>query len=284
MAAVAREMRAGEAGLGIVERRDAWHARAAAAPPPEGVEVEQLTLAGVACERVTADAAGPLVVFLHGGGYVSGSPATHRGLTAQMARSLAGEVLAIDYRLAPEHPYPAALEDVQAVWRELGPLAGGRPLLAAGDSAGAGLLVALLCGLGPDALKPERAWLLCPHADLTLAGDSFQRCEPYDFVLTKAALTETAAAYAGGLPVSDPRVSPLFADLSGLPPLLVQVGGHDLLFDEGVELARRAAAQGVDVTLTSAPAAPHAWYGMTAASPTAARHMAFGLRWLAGKV
>jgi len=190
-----------------------------------------------------------LLVFVHGGGYSLGSATTHRPLAARLARALELPALLPDYRLAPEHPCPAALDDLLAVWRAL-PSAVQAQAVLAGDSAGGGLALALSMILR-DAGEPLPAALilLSPWTDLTISGESVDRFAERDALLTRAGLEFMAARYAGDLAADDFRVSPLFGRFEGLPPTLIQVGGNEALLDDARRAAQSAERAGVNVTL-----------------------------------
>ena len=191
------------------------------------------------------------VLYLHGGGYVLGSLNTHAELMGRIARACQAPVLGVDYRLAPEHPYPAALEDALASYGRL--LANGiapERIVITGDSAGGGLTLACLLALKAQG-KPQPAgvMLLSPWTDLTGSGDSTQTRADLDPMVSADLLSPMAALYHGATAVDDPRVSPLFGDLSGLAPMLIQVGDHEVLLDDSVRLAERAESHGVSVDL-----------------------------------
>lgn len=190
-----------------------------------------------------------LLLFIHGGGYSLGSAATHRPLAARLARALDRTALVPDYRLAPEHPCPAAIDDLLAVWRAL-PRAVQAQAVLAGDSAGGGLALALSMILR-DAGEPLPAALvlLSPWTDLTVSGESVDRLAEHEVMLKRPGLEFMAARYAGALARDDFRVSPLFGRLEQLPPTLIQVGGHEALLDDARRLAQRATGAGVQTTL-----------------------------------
>ncbi len=199
----------------------------------------------VAARRTQPDR---VILYLHGGGYVSGSPRTHRALLGHLSRHTQAAILALDYRLAPEYTYPAALEDAWAAyWWLLKENIPAHRIAVAGDSAGGGLTLALLLALR-DAGAPLPAAAVCfsPWVDLALTGGSLQKNRATDFINLEV-LKATAAMYLGGHDPYDPLVSPLYGDLRGLPPLLVQVGSAELLYDDGRRLAHRARRAGVDV-------------------------------------
>jgi len=211
-----------------------------------------------------------VLVYLHGGGYCTGSPWSHRPILGALTRTLGARVVAVDYRLAPEHPCPAAIDDALAVLRAL--LADGvapERLWLAGDSAGGGLTLATLVA-ARDAGLPTLAGAvpLSPWTDLT-GGQPSHGAHGLDYLPEPERLVTYARAYAGALPLTDPRVSPLHADLRGLPPLLVLVGGAERLRDDGVLVAARAKEAGVDVTLHVEPDEIHVWPMFAPWSPRA---------------
>jgi acetyl esterase/lipase len=246
-------------------RRANMEAATAAWPVPEGVAIEPVVADGVPCEWVTAAsaAAGRAILYVHGGAYTTGSLATHRRHVAQLSAAARTPVLNVDYRLAPEHPHPAAVEDAVAAHRWLtstGGLAPGRVVLC-GDSAGGGLAVAALVALrdAGDPL-PAGAALISPWTDLTFSGESHDTRLALDPMCSRTSLTPSAEAYVGGADPGAPLISPAHADLSGLPPLLIHVGDHETLLDDSTMLAERARAAGVDVELEVAPEMIHVWH------------------------
>ena len=208
-------------------------------------------LSGVPVTWVTPRA-GPeprLVLYVHGGGFSIGSSRTLRDLLSRIALASAARVLSVDYRLAPEHPWPAGLEDVRAAWRAALAEHGPRQIVLAGDSAGGNLVLSLLLELRDrrEAL-PAGAVLLCPWVDLACTAPSFQANADVD-VLDREVLLREAAGYAAGGDPGQPSLSPLRADLAGLPPLYLQAGGAEVFCDDVVALAERARAAGVRATL-----------------------------------
>jgi epsilon-lactone hydrolase len=232
-------------------------------PVPADVKREALAVAGREAERLTPPDVEPgrAVLYLHGGGYVIGSIQSHRELAARVGRAARAEVLLVDYRLAPEHPFPAAIEDAVAAFRWV--LAQGfdrRHVAIAGDSAGGGLTVATLLALrdagGP---LPAAAVCLSPWVDMEGTAASLATNAATDPVVQKDGLLAMARLYLGAADARDPRASPIHADLSGLPPMLVQVGKAETLLDDSVRLAERARAAGVDVTLDPWDDMIHVW-------------------------
>jgi monoterpene epsilon-lactone hydrolase len=190
-----------------------------------------------------------LLVYIHGGGYSLGSAATHRPLAVRLARAIGSEAILPDYRLAPEHPCPAALEDVLAVWRALPQQVRARAILA-GDSAGGGLALALSMSLRDAGEQlPSALVLLSPWTDLTISGESVDRLAEHEVMLARPGLELMAARYAGSLARDDVRASPLFGRFEGLPRMLIQVGGHEVLLDDARRVAQRASDAGVRVSL-----------------------------------
>lgn len=197
------------------------------------------------------------VLYLHGGYYTVGSPRSHREIGSRLAEHVRARVFMPDYRLAPEHPFPAALDDALACYRWLLGRTSARDLLLAGDSAGGGLAVALMVATREAGLPlPAAAALISPWVDLRCRGDAFDRLAAFDFI-GREELAFCARAYAGTLPLEDPRLSPLNASLVGLPPLLIQVGGLEVLRDDIATFAAHARAAGVQVTLDESPTLPH---------------------------
>lgn len=233
-------------------------------PLPADVFVEPVDADGVRAEWTETPGADPgrVILFLHGGGYVSGSLKSHRHTVAQAGREARARTLALDYRLAPEHPFPAALEDALAGYRFL--LARGiepSRIALSGESAGGGLAIACALSLRAEGLPlPGCLWLASPWIDLTLSGASLDAKAGVDPLIQRDYLTELAAAYLNGHDPRDPLVSPLGADLAGLPPMLVQVGSAETLLDDSVRLAGAAGAAGVAVTLEIWPDMVHAWH------------------------
>ena len=239
-------------------------------PAPDDVRQSPTTIGGVSAIEVTAPGANvdadPVILYFHGGVYVIGSAATSVPLVAELARRTGVRVMTLDYRLAPEHPYPAAVDDAQDAYRGLVEqgVDPGRIALA-GESAGGGLAVATLLALRDAGTPlPSCAFLMSPYADLTLSGDSVTHREAVDRTLTPEGLRLRIPNYVAGADASDPLISPVFADLTGLPPLLIQVGSNEILLSDALRLARRAAMADVTVTLDVTDGVPHVFQAFAA--------------------
>lgn len=232
-------------------------------PVPADARCEPVTAGSVKAEWITAPGAdaGRAVLYLHGGGYVIGSISTHRALAATLSREARARVLVTDYRLAPEHPHPAAVDDSVAAYRWL--LQQGlspKRLAVAGDSAGGGLAVATLVALREAGEKlPACGVCLSPWVDLEGIGDSMTSKAALDPMVKKDGLVQLAGLYLGGKHPRTPLAAPLYADLSGLPPLLIVVGTWETLLDDAARLAERARKAGVDVTYEPAEGMIHVW-------------------------
>jgi epsilon-lactone hydrolase len=234
------------------------------APPSlPDVKCEPLRANGVKAEWITAPgaAADRAVLYLHGGGYVMGSLKTHRDLMGRISRAAQARVLGLDYRLAPEHPFPAAVDDAVAGYRFL--LAQGlRParITVAGDSAGGGLTLATLVAARDAGLAlPAAAVCLSPWVDFEGLGESMKTRLHVDPIASPQGTHLLAQAYLAGKNPRTPLAAPLYADLKGLPPLLIQVGDHEVLLDDSTRIADRARAAGVKVTLEIWPEMIHVW-------------------------
>src|SRR6266511_3961292 len=226
---------------GFAERRERLDAIGSTSPPAGDIRLEPIDANGVAAEWSLALGSDPskVLLFFHGGGYCSGSIVSHRGMVTEAGRAARARTLAVGYRLAPEHPFPTAIEDARSAYRFLLDQGVAPSKIAiAGDSAGGGLTLALMTRVR-DAREPlpACAWLI-----------------------SKSYLEELASAYLAGADPTNPLVSPLNADLAGLPPLLVQVGSAETLLDDAVRIARRAGAADVRVNLEIWPHMIHAWH------------------------
>ncbi|WP_417515373.1 alpha/beta hydrolase [Minwuia sp.] len=246
------------------EMRERFDKLAQFLPLPNDAQVTAVDAGGVPSEWVSAPGvSGDRVIFyLHGGGYVIGSVTTHRRLAYDFSKAADARVLVVDYRLAPEHPYPAAVEDAVAAYRWLlGQGTSPSNIAIAGDSAGGGLTMATLVSLRDRKIDlPACAVPMSPWVDLEGVGDSMTSKHDVDPMVQKAGLDRMAAFYVGDADYRDPLVSPMHADLSGLPPLLIQVGTRETLLDDARRLHEKALADGVISSLEEAGGMVHVWH------------------------
>jgi acetyl esterase/lipase len=232
-----------------------------AQPLPAGVTVTAAALGGVPTAEITVDGIEPrhVIVYFHGGVYVIGDAFQAAGLAAQIGRRTRARVISVDYRLAPEHPYPAAVDDALAAYQAL--LNNGTApsdIVFAGESAGGGLAIATLVNARDHGLPlPAAAFVMSPYADLTLAGATMDTKSKADPLLSRDNLQPRVTDYTAGQDAALGLISPVFADLSGLPPLIIQAGTHEVLLDDATRLARQAATADVEVTLDITPGVPH---------------------------
>lgn len=232
----------------ILERRAGLAELAGSPPAPDGVTVEAIELADRRAERLTPDGApdDELILYLHGGAYTAGSPDTHRGLASAIALAAGRTVVVLDYRLAPEDPFPAGLNDALLAFDQLAPAR----VALAGDSAGGGLAAATALALRDRAGgQPVAVALISPWADLTQSAGSYTTRGEADPMLTAATLTQSAEAYLAGTDVQTPYASPVFGDLAGLPPVRVDVGSDEVLFDDSRSLVDGIVAAGGEAVL-----------------------------------
>jgi acetyl esterase/lipase len=250
--------------VGWPERRKRLDEIGSVWPVADDVKLASVDVDGLPGEWSIAPGsdASRVLLFFHGGGYCSGSIVSHRRMVTEAGRAAGTRTLAIAYRLAPEHPFPAAYDDALTAWRFLQNQGIAASHIAiGGDSAGAGLAVALITQLR-DAHEelPACAWLVSPWMDLTLSGSTLTTKDAIDPIIHKAYLNELVDAYLpAGMEPSDPRVSPLYGRVSGFPPMLIQVGSAETLLDDAVRFARIAGAADVAVTLEIWPHMIHAW-------------------------
>jgi monoterpene epsilon-lactone hydrolase len=269
-----RKASAGQAPPTLAELRASFAPAGRIHPVPDDVQVSEVTAGGVPAHWLAAPGTDPgrVLLFLHGGGFEFGSLRSDGELAARLGRAGGMRVLLPEYRLAPEHPFPAAIDDVLAAWRWLRADQGlsARSLAVAGDSAGGGLAVALLVAArdAGEAL-PAAAVLMSPTVDLTSSGASMTERVDQDPFSTPAMLRQFASDYLAGADPKTPLASPLFAPLAGLPPLLIQVGTADLLLSDSERLAAAASQAGVDVTLEVGEGLPHV-YPILLGTPEAA--------------
>lgn len=232
---------------------------------PDGVRVEPLQLGGRPAEKmvgsdVGADT-GPVMLYLHGGGYVLGSLASHRHLCGFLAAGMAGTVYALDYRLAPEHVYPAAVDDAIAAYEALLMMHPDRPLIIAGDSAGGGLSFATAIRARDGGLRqPDCLVTFSPWVTMSSDADAFTRLAGADPLLSKSEIDWFAAQYLGDTCPTDAGASPLLADLTGLPPVLLQATDQECFLDDVVNMHKKLSAAGVTAELSVTPALYHVWH------------------------
>lgn len=244
----------------LAEQRQVFEKMTAEHPLPADVRTSPRELGGVPAITVEIDGTDPAgtVLYFHGGAYVIGSAQSSLGLAAEIARRAGVRVVTVDYRLAPQDPYPAAVDDALASYRAL--LSETEPglIAVAGESAGGGLAIALLVAARDTGLPmPASAAVFSPFADLTLSGASITEKAPADPVLTEAGLRLRGGQYIAAGDPATPTASPVFASLKGLPSLLIQAGSHEILLDDAVRLAARAARDDVAVQLQVTPGVPH---------------------------
>lgn len=251
--------------LSLSEQRARFDQLVALLPKTEDrFEAEHASVGGVPGEWVRARGArsDAALLYLHGGGYLIGSPASHRHLAGALSVESGLSLFVADYRLAPEHPFPAAVDDAVAAYKGLieSGLSPSR-LAIAGDSAGGGLTIAtLVAGRERGLPMPACAIAISPWGDLSQGGQSYRARAKRDPIVTKDGLDGMSGAYLGGADPKTPLASPIFADLKGLPPLLIQVGSEEALHDDAAGLAKRAEAAGTEVTLESWGGMIHVWH------------------------
>jgi epsilon-lactone hydrolase len=249
------------AGSDVNEQRRQLHQLLSAQPLPAEVTVTAAALGGVPTAEITVDGVEPrhIVLYFHGGVYVMGDAFLTADLASQVGRRTRAKVISVDYRLAPEHPYPAAVDDALAAYEAL--LDNGTApwdIALAGESAGGGLAVATLVNARDHGLPlPAAALVMSPYADLTLTGTTMETKREVDPLMSREALQARVTDYTAGQDAAVGLISPIFADLSGLPPLIIQAGTHEVLLDDAVRLAQQAATADVEVTLDITPGVPH---------------------------
>jgi acetyl esterase/lipase len=262
--AILRQGRLDTAG-DVPTLRAAFNELMARVPVAPDVRQAPVELGGVPAIEVTVQGtdADNVILYVHGGVYVIGTAAASVPLVSELARRTGAKAITLDYRLGPEHPYPAAVEDARAAYQGL--LAQGVApghIALAGESAGGGLVVATLLALREAGVPlPSCGYLMSPYVDLTLSGETLIDRAEADPVLTPEGLRVRVPDYLAGADASDPLISPIFGDLKDLPPLLIQVGTHEILLSDALRLAERAALHDVPVTLEVTPGVPHVFQG-----------------------
>jgi acetyl esterase/lipase len=249
------------AGSDVNEQRRQLRELISAQPLPADATVTAAALGGVPTAEITVDGieSRHIVLYFHGGVYVMGDAFLAADLASQVGRRTRAKVISVDYRLAPEHPYPAAVDDALAAYEAL--LHNGTApsdIAFAGESAGGGLAIATLVNARDHGLAlPAAAFVMSPYVDLTLAGTTMETKRDVDPLLSPQALQARVADYTSGQDAALGLISPIFAELSGLPPLIIQAGTHEVLLDDAIRLARQAATADVEVTLDITPRVPH---------------------------
>jgi epsilon-lactone hydrolase len=248
-------------GSDVNEQRRLFRELISAQPLPAEVTVTAAALGGVPTAEITVDGVEPrnVVLYFHGGVYVIGDAFLAADLASQVGRRTHAKVISVDYPLAPEHPYPAAVDDALAAYEAL--LQDGTApsdIAFAGESAGGGLAVATLVNARDHGLPlPAAAFVMSPYADLTLAGMTLETKREVDPLMSRDGLQARITDYTSGQDATLGLISPIFADLSGLPPLIIQAGTHEVLLDDALRLAQQAATADVQVTLDITPGVPH---------------------------
>jgi epsilon-lactone hydrolase len=250
--------------VGWAERRQRLDEVGSVWPIADDIRLEPVDLKGIEAEFSLAPGSDPsrVLLFFHGGGYCSGSILSHRRLVTEAGRAAHMRTLAVGYRLAPEHPFPAAHEDAMTAWQYLiGQGVAPERIVVGGDSAGGNLTITLVNQLRTAGYaQPSCAWLISPWTDLTMSGASLALKDAVDPIIHKGYLEELAMAYVpAGIERTDPAISPSFSDLRDFPPTLIQVGSAETLLDDATRLAAALAAADVPVTLEVWPQMIHAW-------------------------
>jgi monoterpene epsilon-lactone hydrolase len=250
------------------EQRQLLRAALSAQPLPADLTMTAGTLGGVPTAEIAIAGieSRHVVLYFHGGVYVIGDAFLAADLASQVGRRVHAKVISVDYRLAPEHPYPAAVDDALSAYEAL--LQSGvdaSNIVFAGESAGGGLAIATLINARDHGLPlPAAAFVMSPMTDLTLAGATMETRREADPLFTRELLQERINDYTAGQDVALPLMSPIFADLDGLPPLIIQAGTHEVLLDDAVRLAEEAATADVEVTLDITPGVPHVFQAYSA--------------------
>jgi len=257
-----KERAAKRGNMTLAETRESFDTEMGRIPLADNVTVESLTFSNVPAEKITPANATPgkAVLYLHGGGHVFGSIKSHRHFVSRLAVATKAVAWHIDYRLAPEHPYPAAIEDALTAYRAL--LDSGiapADLVVGGESAGGNLAAALLLKLKQENLpQPAGLYLLSPWLDMTTTAESYDKVGARDPMISREGIVGVATAYLGNQP-DNPLASPVRADVAGLPPMLIQVGSEEVLLSDSTTFANNAAMTGIDVSLRVWAGMPHAW-------------------------
>jgi len=257
--------------VGTIEAlRAGMEAISQANPPAADLAVEPIELDGVAAVAITAPGASKdrVIYHFHGGGWVAGSPASHLGMLGELSRAAKSQVIVLDHSKAPEHPFPASYDESIRGYEAVRAL--GKPFAVTGDSSGGGMVLNVLAYASSKGHKDARAALLIsPWADLTLTLPSLTQLADRDPMVNASAMREMVEAYAGNHDLKDPRISPVFADMHGFPPLLIHVGSDEVLLDDALEIDRKVRAAGGESHLEVWPEMLHVWHIQTGSLPQA---------------
>ena len=269
------------------EIRSAMDAATALIPSAAGTRMTQGVYGGVTGEEVQFEgtASHGSVLFLHGGGYVMGGPQTHRGLTSRLAKAAGASVVTIDYRLAPEHPFPAALDDAEAAYRALLAREPARSIVVAGDSAGGGLALALALRLKQSGLpQPAGIFVISPWTDLQQSSETCTTKAEVDPIISREGLDGMASAYLGETDGHDPLASPVYGDFAGVAPILIHVGADEVLLGDSVSMSLAAGASGAAVRLEIWPEMIHVWHSFADRLDQSREAIAVAAQWIAGRL
>ena len=269
------------------EIRAAMDAATAQIPLAEGTAITAGECGGVRSEEVIFAGSAPkgTVLYLHGGGYVMGGPQTHRGLTSRLAKAAGASVVTIDYRLAPEHPFPAALDDAEAAYRALLARQPAQSIVVAGDSAGGGLSLALALRLKQAGLpQPAGIFVISPWTDLLQSSETCTTKADADPIISREGLDGMASAYLNGADARDPLASPVHGNYAGVAPILIQVGADEVLLGDSVSLSLAAGAAGAAVRLEIWPEMIHVWHSFADRMAPAREAIAVAAQWIADRL
>ena len=275
------------AALSWPEIRSAMNAATAQIPMAQATQATTGDFGGVAGEEVTCSGASPIgtVLYLHGGGYVMGGPQTHRGLTSRLAKAAGVSVVTIDYRLAPEHPFPAALDDAEAAYRALLLRQPATSIVIAGDSAGGGLSLALALRLKQAGLsQPAGIFVISPWTDLLQTSETCLTKAAADPIISREGLDGMASAYMGGADAHDPLISPVHGNYAGVAPILIHVGADEVLLGDSVNLSMAAGAAGAAVRLEIWPEMIHVWHSFADRLAPAREAVTVAAEWIATRL
>jgi acetyl esterase/lipase len=283
---IAEAAKAPKEPFSVQRARDSWYVEHGLENLPANVEQHMELTGTVQAEWLKRKDANPAqaILWLHGGGYICGSIASHRPLTFELAKVFDGLVVTPEYRLAPEHPYPAAVDDAFAAYKYLlGKGFAPGAIGIGGDSAAGGLVVGLLLKLRDEGEPlPAGGWSISPFSDFNLTGETLRTRADGDPIVFLESLELCAEAYLGQHKLPLPYASPVGHDLTGLPPLLIQVGSKEICLDDAIALARTASLSNVMTTLEVWPSAPHVWHLMSAELSEGRDATARGATWLHG--